>query len=675
MPAWASRLLPFSPSTTPVQAATYLLGISLFSISFLVFLNSAVSFVITDLLGVKKGVGDIVGTLGFADEIVALVACPLWGLLSDRLGVRWVAVLGYTVIAISLVVFVQCREVYPALILARILFAVGATAAATMVTAILPVLTDDGSVEEGSIDGDEVDVSDTLGEGARSEVSAEEDENDRNKRSHISRGSIAVSLESDVTITPERFNEPSSDNHGVDSARRGSSASQAFYSSSHVDPPTTDTKGRKPSALAGFVGIFTGCGALVALAIFLPLPAHFSKKEGVTPAQAITDSFYVVGAVALAVAISVFFGLRGLKGEENKGWRMLLGLKDGDSSSAAPYTAIAPYTTIQDDTVSHSNGQGRGSGKRTHAQRPLPYRLLLLSSLRLGVTDPHIAVGYLGGFVARASTVAISLFLPLYVNAYFMSHGFCQGSPNDPSPELKRECRAAYVLAASLSGVAQLIALLCAPAFGYVNARRYGGVNWGVLVAAVLGVMGYVVFPRLPSPEFKDVDGRGGSAVVFLVVTLLGVSQIGAIVCSLGSLGRGVLGDDVVVRSGSGSSSVSSAASSDADERGDVDSEEREREALLGNGNGDRHEPVTGKRGMVGGEKTVVSRVQLKGSIAGVYSWCGGAAILLLAKLGGYLFDKLSTGAPFYMMAGFNAVLLVASLAIDLGGIARDRAR
>ncbi|KAI1195604.1 hypothetical protein F5X97DRAFT_307796 [Nemania serpens] len=665
MPAWASRLLPFGPSTTPVQAATYLFGISLFSISFLVFLNSAISFVITDLLGVKKGVGDIVGTLGFADEIVALVACPLWGLLSDRLGVRWVAVLGYTVIAVSLVVFVQCREVYPALILARILFALGATAAATMVTAILPVLTDDGSVEGGDVDGDVSDVtgvSSALGEGARSEFGAAANENDRNGRSHQSRGSIAVSLESDVTITPERFNESSPDSHGVDSARRGSSASQAFYPSSHVDPPTADTKGRKPSALAGFVGVFTGCGALVALVIFLPLPAQFSKKEGVTPAQAITDSFYVVSTVALVVAVFVFFGLRGLKGEENKGWRMLLGLKDGKSS-----TSIAPDATIQNHTTSHSNSQGQGGGKRAGgAQRPLPYRLLLLSSLRLGVTDPHIAVGYLGGFVARASTVAISLFLPLYVNAFFMSHGFCQGSPNDPSPDLKRECRAAYVLAASLSGVAQLIALLCAPAFGYVNARRYRGVNWGVLVAAALGVAGYVAFPRLPSPEFRNVDGRGGSAVVFLVVTLLGISQIGAIVCSLGSLGRGVLGDDVVVVGSSGSGSGSRAASSDADERGE-EADLGEREALLRGNDGDR------KRGGAG--ERIISRVQLKGSIAGVYSWCGGAAILLLAKLGGYLFDALSTGAPFYMMAIFNAALLVASLAIDLGVMARDRKR
>lgn len=80
-----------SPFTaTKVQVASYLLGVALFSISFLVFLNASVSFVVTDLIGQKERVGDAVGTLGFADELVVLVACPFWGLLSDKLGVRTV---------------------------------------------------------------------------------------------------------------------------------------------------------------------------------------------------------------------------------------------------------------------------------------------------------------------------------------------------------------------------------------------------------------------------------------------------------------------------------------------------------------------------------------------------------------------------------------------------------
>lgn len=78
-------------TATKVQIATYLLGVCPFSIAFLVFLNSSVSFVITDLIGSGNGVGNAVGNLGFADELLALLACPLWGIVSDRIGVRTVS--------------------------------------------------------------------------------------------------------------------------------------------------------------------------------------------------------------------------------------------------------------------------------------------------------------------------------------------------------------------------------------------------------------------------------------------------------------------------------------------------------------------------------------------------------------------------------------------------------
>ncbi|KAI0114886.1 hypothetical protein F4814DRAFT_417423 [Daldinia grandis] len=608
------RFLPFSRTATPLQATTYLLGIALFSISFLVFLNSAISFVITDLLGVKTGVGDIVGTLGFVDEVVALVACPAWGLVSDRLGVRWVAVLGYGIIAVSLFCFVQARDVYPSLVVARIAFALGATAAATMVTAILPVLTNDEKVDAGdagsSEDGYDGEDGDAVSAGSAGSS---------RKSSHHQRDSVAMSLESDATITPEIFTQNLSRNRR-DSDDSGDSSDT--YGS-------VEGEGGRPSALAGYVGLFTGCGALVALSLFLPLPTRFSSKEGVTPAQAITHSFYVVGAVALVVAVFVFFGLRGLHGEEGKGWRMLLG-------SRKPQTATGP--------------SGSSTEIPSSSPRPLPYHKLLISSLRLGTTDPHIALGYLGGFVARASTVAISLFIPLYVNAFFIGNGYCRGSPNDPSPDLKKECRAAYVLASILTGVAQLAALLCAPIFGYAS-RKSNGINLPLVFASLLGVVGWIALPRLQSPEYANVSDRGGSPVVFLVMILVGISQIGAIVCSLGSLGRGVLAADVPI------------ISNDEEGSGVSHSNDAETDALLGQDAGGSTSSNASPRRK---ERVLVSRVQLKGSIAGVYSWCGGAAILLLTKLGGYLFDVASRGAPFYMMAVFNGILFFASIAIGL---------
>ncbi|QUC19291.1 uncharacterized protein UV8b_03532 [Ustilaginoidea virens] len=565
-----SRHLPFSPSTTSLQAVTYLLGISLFSISFLVFLNSSVSFVVTDLIGQKKNVGDVVGTLGFADEVVALVACPTWGLVSDRLGVRWVSVISYAIIGIALVLFVQAKNVYPQLLLARILFAVGASAAATMVTAILPSMTEDGDARDGR---------------------------NLSRYKPNQRLSVAYSVESEATITPERY-------------ARSQQQQQQQQQQGAVG------KSGNPSALAGYVGLFTGCGALVALLLFLPLPARFGEIDGVTPGQAVSYSFYVVGAVSLGVAVFVFVGLRNLQGEEGKGWKALFGMSDRDSLSYL----------------------GAGDGSRSHRQ-VAPYLDLVKDSVLLGFADSRIALGYIGGFVARASTVAISLFIPLYVNTFFISNGYCQGSPHDASPELKKECREAYVLSSILTGVAQLVGLVCAPVFGYLSGRT-GRVNYSVVVAAVSGVVGYLILPQLSSPEIKDVDGRGGTGGILLVVALMGVSQIGAIVCSLGSLGQGVVAAEL-------SRSVLREPCIAPGE--DESSESSESEPLVS----------------ISTKEDCASRAGLKGSIAGVYSLCGGAAILILTKLGGGLFDSVSRGAPFYMMATFNGILLVASLFMD----------
>lgn len=46
---------------------------------------------VSDLLNIDANEGDVVGTLGFADELLALVACPLWGVISDRIGPRYVS--------------------------------------------------------------------------------------------------------------------------------------------------------------------------------------------------------------------------------------------------------------------------------------------------------------------------------------------------------------------------------------------------------------------------------------------------------------------------------------------------------------------------------------------------------------------------------------------------------
>ena len=358
-----------------------------------------------------------------------------------------------------------------------------------------------------------------------------------------------------------------------------------------------------------------------------------------SPALGLKYAFYTVGAIALLVSLVVFIGLRGLQGEEGKGWRLLFG-STSKLNDKVGYTPLAP-----DDP---SGGETEGTVFAD--DKPTPYYELLLSAAKLGFTDTRITLAYLGGFVARASSVAISLFIPLSINVYFLTHaigsGACKGDPS--SPEYKKNCRGAYILASMVTGISQLVALLCAPIFGYLS-DRFRRFEAPLLVATICGITGYVGFANLESPEIKDEEGRGGGPLVLVWVSLIGISQIGAIVCSLGLLGRGVQGDE------------------DAASKHDLEEEYQSRaaEAYHDEPTAGGEDDTSTVRPVASGVSSLRSglkrnsenRAHLKGSIAGIYSFTGGAAILLLTKLGGTLFDTLSHGAPFYMMAIFNAIL------------------
>jgi len=602
-------------TATGLQATTYLLGIALFSISFLVFLNSSISFVVTDVIGQKKRVGDAVGTLGFADELLALVACPLWGLLSDRIGVRTVAVVGYCIVGFSLICLVQSTNVYPELLVGRLGFSLGGAACSTMVTAVLPAMV--AKKPEG--DGKQQDEERTSDIAPAARVENEE----RPSRSGSVGHATTPSVSSEITITQHRYTS-SSESRGRD-AREDA-----------ADGDDSADKAAGTSQLAGLVGLFTGAGALLALAIFLPLPAHF-QDDGLSQAQSVQISFYIVGAIAFCVAIFIFFGLRNLPGERGKSFAAL-------------------WRTPYDETTK-TDAQGHLHTTLT----PSPsYIALVTQSVKLGFTDPSIGLGYLGGFVARASSVGISLFIPLFVNAYFVRNGLCTSNP-DNLTDIKDNCKRAYTLASALTGIAETAALLCAPLFGWLGGRVVKGRSeWPLLGAAAIGVGGYIAFGFLRQPD--PFHGNGGEWA-FIAVILIGISQIGAIVCSLSLLGRGINQNTSQIPPASQQHRPTTAATSRTGDTGPVQ--------------GDEVAPLlpqtTGKDNADGGEQ---DRSRLKGSIAGVYSFTGGAGILLLTKLGGALFDSWTEGAPFFMLAAFNALLFVVVAVVGGGGfLSRRRAR
>ena len=151
---------------------------------------------------------------------------------------------------------------------------------------------------------------------------------------------FSPSISSELTVTPLRLNHQS-----------------ISRSSSNVLTPTR---------LAGIVGIFTGCGALLALGFFLRLP-ELIERRGISPGQALADSYYIVGALSLILALSCFLGLRKLDGEDDKGWRNLV------------------YGNLNDPISKTSSLK------------------FFAEAVVLGFQNPLLGLGYLGGFVARAS--------------------------------------------------------------------------------------------------------------------------------------------------------------------------------------------------------------------------------------------------------------------------------
>lgn len=170
--------------------------------------------------------------------------------------------------------------------------------------------------------------------------------------------SMSPSLSSELTITPARL-------------------ARMPIASKDSAPEEAPSKPASPTLLAGFVGLFTGCGALLALAVFLPLPARLQAFQGVSPAQAVRYSYYVVGCIAFLVAIGCLLGLRSLAGENGHRRKNELGVDDDGRT-------------------------GRQPGSSSRASRTaVAYRRALFDAAILGFGDSRIGLGYVGGFVAR----------------------------------------------------------------------------------------------------------------------------------------------------------------------------------------------------------------------------------------------------------------------------------
>ncbi|MBB2909913.1 MFS family permease [Streptosporangium becharense] len=205
----------------------------------------------------------------------------------------------------------------------------------------------------------------------------------------------------------------------------------------------------------GMIGLFSGLGAMVAVLGLVRLPKVF-EDGGMTPAGAARVSFLVIAAALLAVAALMWF------------------------------------------TLSGAGPAGAGDVSR------LPLTRLVREGVRLA-RDPGVALSYAAVFVARADLAVVAGFLSLWVVDYATS-------------ERGMSAAEALARAGAVVGIAQTVAVVAAPLFGWLGDRmRRQDV---VILAQAVAAVSY-----LSTLLVGDPLGTG----MMLVAVLIGLGEIAGI--------------------------------------------------------------------------------------------------------------------------------------------------
>ncbi|GEQ71224.1 hypothetical protein JCM33374_g4905 [Metschnikowia sp. JCM 33374] len=321
--------------------------------------------------------------------------------------------------------------------------------------------------------------------------------------------------------------------------------------------------------LSALLGMCSGSGALLAVVFFIPLPARLGQShQSWSTAECIQISYVILGGLAL-IAGAIVYAL---------GYDSIKQRKLAQTSLAAE----TPDAT---------------------------YLELLKEAVHVSLHSRKIQLAYLGGFIARSTAIATTVFTPLMVYKYYSATGSCgkvpPGIPGMPGsdadapqaradPPSPSDCFNAFIFSAILTGVASTMSLLSTPVWSIVVDSPRMGSSFALFAGSVMSILG--CFGLCIAGAGAEVyDPR--NVWCFVALSLVGIAQMGAIIASM--------------------SLVSKAGQSLED-----------------------------------------SEHRVIGSISGLYNLCGSVGILIVSKVGGTWSDHWVFG-PFFVLGLLNLALMV----------------
>jgi MFS family permease len=321
----------------------------------------------------------------------------------------------------------------------------------------------------------------------------------------------------------------------------GAAASGSMITAILADYINENDKGK----VSGLVGTFSGLGAILGAFILIPLPIWL-KSTFNDDSLSLRMSFFYVGIFALVFSFFLIFSLRSSNDDffssfyaKLCGYRRAVA-EDGphleSSYSTIPSDVDQKETSPDSDSSiekiasSSVNNTSRNESigctlpgvlEQTSMYSSKPFWSLIWIGLQK-ISSPYIFLSYLGGFVARGDSIVITLFLPLWIQAFYQDTGVCM------KDAIEDKCHEATIKTQIYSGIAQTCTLIGAPLFGFLSDKLKRR-SWALLIASLVSFLGYFLVFFIPDPvNYKQ--------YMFPLLVLIGFGEIGMIVTSLSIL-------------------------------------------------------------------------------------------------------------------------------------------
>ncbi|KAI7901602.1 major facilitator superfamily domain-containing protein [Cokeromyces recurvatus] len=128
--------IPLQNHVHPLQFFAFIFAVFT-SLALIVYIAGTQSQIIMGVLSIYSNPGDITGSLSLYSEIISVFAVVIWSMAADQVGRRGVMSASIFIMGTAIISYPHVKNVYPDMLLIRLLFSIGSSGATAMMVAMM----------------------------------------------------------------------------------------------------------------------------------------------------------------------------------------------------------------------------------------------------------------------------------------------------------------------------------------------------------------------------------------------------------------------------------------------------------------------------------------------------------------------------------------------------------